>query len=60
MGSEIQVLLAQFAEQAAIVAENADTCETKKVSSKAIRKATSNIEKIGKAIRKATIAAEKK
>jgi len=59
MGSEIQALLEQFAEQAAIVAENADTCETKKVSSKKIRKATSTIEKIGKSLRKATIAAEK-
>jgi len=60
MGSEIQALLEQFAEQAAIIAENADTCETKKASSKRVRKATSEAEKIGKALRKATIAAEKK
>lgn len=59
MGSEIQSLLENFATQAEIVAENADTCETKKASSKRVRKATSEIEKIGKALRKATIAAEK-
>lgn len=57
--SEIQNLLEAFDAQVAIVEENREDAESNKSASRRLRKATSEIEKIGKALRKATIENDK-
>ena len=57
--SKVTELMEQFYEQVAIIDADRETIETKKASSKRIRKATLEIAKIGKELRKATVEAEK-
>ena len=59
MATEIQTLLEELEVQNAIIVEESTTCETNKASAARLRKATSASEKIGKSLRKATIANDK-
>ena len=59
MSKEITALLEKFDEQVAIVESERDSCTTNKSASRRLRGATSAIEKIGKELRKATIANDK-
>ena len=59
MSKEITSLLEKFDAQVEVIETEKDSCTTNKSSSRRLRKATSEIEKIGKALRKATIANDK-
>jgi len=60
MATEVSGLIEEMRTQIEALEAEFGTVETKKVSSKRARKATSELEKLGKSFRKATVAAEKK
>jgi len=60
MGTEVNALIEEMKVEIAALQAEFDKVETNKAASKRARKATSNLDKLGKAFRKATVAAEKK